>query len=123
RPSERRMRMSGLYLPATLGPLARCAADDQGRYTMNGVQVGDPGDGTFRCAVTDGRRLLVARGVCPERGHLGCPPDASVIVPSADWNELFRKVPKLFNGYPGRGNPTPVAVVLDGARLRLERPD
>ena len=30
-------------------------------------------------------------------------PDASVIVPSADWNELFRKMPRLFDGYPGGG--------------------
>jgi hypothetical protein len=87
--------MNGLHLPATLGPLARCAADDQGRYSMNGVQVSDPGDGTFRCAVTDGRRLLVARGICPERGHLNCPPDAHVVVPTGAWNEAFRKIPKL----------------------------
>jgi hypothetical protein len=87
--------MSGLHLPTTLGPLARCAADDQGRYSMNGVQVSDPGDGTFRCAVTDGRHLLVAQGICPERGHLNCPPDVGVIVPAPAWNEAFRKPPKL----------------------------
>jgi hypothetical protein len=45
-----------------------------------------------------------------------------VIVPSADWNELFRKVPWLCNGYPGHGHAAPVSVVLDGGRLRLERP-
>ena len=78
------------------------AADDAGRYAMNGVQVADPGDGTFRCAVTDGRRLLVARGVCPKRGELGDlggPPDASVIVPPPDWNELIRAA----HGFEDRG--------------------
>jgi hypothetical protein len=112
-----------LYLPATLGPLARCAASDNGRYSMCGVQVADPGDGTSRCAVTDGRKLLVARGLCPQEGELGCPSDAAVVVPSAEWNELFRKVPKLFNGYP-HGSSVPVGVdVLPGFKLRLLRPD
>jgi DNA polymerase III sliding clamp (beta) subunit (PCNA family) len=112
-----------MYLPATLGPLARCAATDTGRYSMAGVQVSDPGDGTFRCVVTDGRSLLIARGICPERGHLNCPPDVGVIVPSAAWHELFRKTPKLIA--PGRSwqtssPPLPVTIESAGEKVRLE---
>ena len=103
--------MNGLHLPATLGPLARCAADDQGRYSMNGVQVSDPGGGTFRCAVTDGRNLLVARGICPARGHLNCPPDAHVIVPTGAWNEAFRKTPKLVTQNGRWSSPKPPEAV------------
>src|SRR6516164_4096439 len=113
--------MSGLSLPATLGPLTRCAADDQGRYSMNGVQVRDPGDGTFCCVSTNGRYLLIARGVSPgdERGHLGCPPDRSIVVPTVAWNEAFRKVPQLLDQPRGSNKPKTVEVALEGTKVRL----
>jgi DNA polymerase III sliding clamp (beta) subunit (PCNA family) len=113
--------MSGLHLPTTLGPLARCAADDQGRYSMNGVQVRDPGDGTFCCGSTNGRYLLIARGISPGdgRGHLGCPPDRSIVVPTVAWNEAFRKVPQLLDQPRGSNKPKTVEVALEGAKVRL----
>ena len=113
--------MSGLHLPTTLGPLARCAADDQGRYSMNGVQVRDPGDGTFCCVSTNGRYLLIARGITPGdgRGHLGCPPDRSIVVPTVAWNEAFRKVPQLLDQPRGSNKPKTVEVALEGTNVRL----
>ena len=110
--------MSGLYLPATLGPLSRCAASDVGRYAMCGVELTDPGDGTFRCAVSDGRQLLVVRGPCPARGRLNGEAGAPVIVPIEAWQELFRKPSKDY-----RGNIEPVCVEFDGARLHLATRD
>jgi hypothetical protein len=113
--------MSGICLPATLGPLARVAADDQGRWSMNGVQVTDPGDGTFCCVGTDGRYLLVVRGiqVGDERGHLGCPPDRSVNVPAVAWTEAFRKMPKLLDPSSWSKKPPMVQVALEGQKVRL----
>jgi Zn finger protein HypA/HybF involved in hydrogenase expression len=113
--------MSGLALPANLGPMARITADDQGRYSMNGVQVRDPGDGTFSCVGTDGRYLLIARGISPgdDRGHLGCPPDADVIVPSAAWNEAFRKPPQLLDQPRWSKQPKTIQVSKEGRKIRL----
>jgi DNA polymerase III sliding clamp (beta) subunit (PCNA family) len=113
--------MSGLSLPATLGPLTRCAADDQGRYSMNGVQVRDPGDGTFCCVSTNGRYLLIARGISPGdgRGHLGCPPDRPIVVPTVAWNEAFRKVPQLLDQPRGSNKPKTVELALEGTKVRL----
>src|SRR5262249_59758881 len=115
--------MSGLSLPATLGPLTRCAADEQGRYSMNGCQVPDPGDGTFCCVSTNGRYLLIARGISPGdgRGHLGCPPDRSIVVPTVAWNEAFRKVPQLLDQPRGSNKRKTVDVALEGTTVPLSR--
>jgi DNA polymerase III sliding clamp (beta) subunit (PCNA family) len=101
--------------------LTRCAADDQGRYSMNGVQVRDPGDGTFCCVSTNGRYLLIARGISlgDERGHLGCPPDRPIVVPTVAWNEAFRKVPQLLDQPRGSNKPKTVKVALEGTKVRL----
>jgi hypothetical protein len=112
--------MSGLSLPATLGPLARVTADDQARYSMNGVQVTDPGDGTFCCVGTDGRYLLVVRGIqAGDRGHMGCPPDRSLLIPAAAWTEAFRKVPALLDQPRWSNKPKTVEVSLEGRKVRL----
>src|SRR5262249_43865603 len=113
--------MRGLSLPTTLGPLARVAADDQGRWSMNGVEVTDPGNGTFCCVGTDGRYLLVVRGIQAgdERGHLGCPPDRAVLVPAVAWTEAFRKMPKLLDKTTYSRKPPTVEVALEGKKVRL----
>jgi hypothetical protein len=97
------------------------AADDQGRWSMNGVEVTDPGDGTFCCVGTDGRYLLVVRGIQAGdgKGHLGCPPDRAVLVPAVAWTEAFRKMPKLLDQPHWSKKPATVEVALEGQKVRL----
>jgi hypothetical protein len=76
-----------LYLPGALGPIARLAASDNGRYSMCGVRVVDPCDGTFRCEVTGGRSLLIARGVCPVDEDT--PGNFPAVIPSGLWKDIF----------------------------------
>src|SRR5262249_9114570 len=105
-----------LHLPAALAPLVRSAAEDAGRYSMTGVEIREQGNNTFCCTVTDGRQLLIARGVCPKPGRLTGLSDAGVVVPTEAWLELFRKGPKNLSVYrPGRGGVAePVAIELLG---------
>src|SRR5690348_16203748 len=107
-----------LSLPAALGPLVRSAADGDGRYSINGVQVTDRGRGQFCCVSTDGRNLLIARGLAPDgvRGRLqDCAPDyePTVIVPAAAWTEAFRKNKSLAIYRPGHKGEPPVTVAYD----------
>jgi hypothetical protein len=83
--------MKGLCLPTVIAPLANMAADGDGRYALNGVQVQDNCDGTFRCTATDGRYMMIAQGYCPEKGELGTTADFAVTVPTSVWEEAFRK--------------------------------
>jgi hypothetical protein len=105
--------MSGLYLPATLGPLAKLCGGE-GRYTMAGVRVRDPGDGTFRCDVTDGRLALLARGGCPRRGGLG---RKAATIPAAPWARIFAEKAK-----DHRGEPEPVSVRVAGSENDASAP-
>jgi DNA polymerase III sliding clamp (beta) subunit (PCNA family) len=83
-----------LHLPAILASLVGSAADDIGRYSMNGIEIREQGNNTFCCTVTDGQQLVIARGPCPARGRLNGMSGACVVVPSAAWQEAFRKEPK-----------------------------
>jgi DNA polymerase III sliding clamp (beta) subunit (PCNA family) len=96
-------------------------ADDQGRLSMNGVEVTDPGNGTFCCVGTDGRYMLIARGIQAgdARGHLGCPPDRAVLVPAVAWTEAFRKMPKLLDTPSWSAKKPTVEVSLEGQKVRL----
>jgi DNA polymerase III sliding clamp (beta) subunit (PCNA family) len=111
-----------LHLPAALGPLVGSAADDQGRYSMNGVEIREQGNNTFCCTVTDGRQLVIARGPCPKRGMLSGMSDARVVVPSDAWQELFRKAPKGLTvwrpGLPALAEPVSIELLLNG-KLRF----
>jgi hypothetical protein len=104
-----------------LAPLVRSAADDAGRYSMNGVEIREQGNNTFCCTVTDGRQLLVARGVCPQPGRLNGMSDARVTVPTEAWLELFRKAPKNLGIWrPKSEGPEPVSIeLLTNGRLLL----
>jgi hypothetical protein len=87
-----------LFLHRNLGALAKLAADASTRYALPGVRVIDPGDGTYRLEVTDGRKLAVVRAGCADpRGTPpelpGCGPGA-LVIPSADWLEAFKMVPR-----------------------------
>src|SRR5262245_11646395 len=95
-----------LYLPATLGPLAKLCPSDNGRYSMAGVRVYDPGDGTFRCDVTDGRYLLIARGVCPLDDDT--PGNFPAIIPAGPWKDIFDEKAK-----DPRGNLEPIRIQVD----------
>jgi DNA polymerase III sliding clamp (beta) subunit (PCNA family) len=52
-------------------------------------------------------------------GHLGCPPDRSIVVPTVAWNEAFRKVPQLLDQPRGSNKPKTVEVALEGTKVRL----
>jgi hypothetical protein len=93
-----------LYLPATLGPLAKLCPSDNGRYSMAGVRVHDPGNGTFRCEVTDGRVLLIARGQCPQDDET--PGNFPAVIPAALWRDIYAE--KVINRRTGI--PLPVRV-------------
>jgi hypothetical protein len=87
-----------LFLHRNLGALAKLAAEASTRYTLPGVRVIDPGDGTYRLEVTDGRKLAIVRAGCADpRGAPpelpGCGPGA-LVIPSADWVEAFKMVPR-----------------------------
>jgi hypothetical protein len=91
----------GLYLPGALGPIARLAASGDGRYSMAGVRVVDPGDGTFRCEVTDGRALLICRGLCPQDDET--PGNFPAVIPSGLWRDIFDEKVRLKLYRPGSG--------------------
>src|SRR5262249_27440581 len=116
--------MRGLSLPTTLGQLARLTEQSSYR-AMDGVAVSDPGDGTVCCVGTDGRYMLVVRGlqVGDERGHLGCPRDREVLVPAAAWTEAFRKLPKLLEppkySKAAQDQRVEVALVDGGKKVQL----
>jgi DNA polymerase III sliding clamp (beta) subunit (PCNA family) len=102
-----------LFLPAALAPLVRSAANDAGRYSMNGVEIREQGNNTFCCTVTDGRQLIVARGACPQPGMLSGMSDACVTVPAEAWMELFRKAPRNLGIFrPKDKGPEPVSIEL-----------
>src|SRR5262249_50559658 len=68
--------------------------------SLDAVLVADPGHGQYRVTVSDGRRLVHVQGMCPEMknedtGELGCPPDASVLVPREAWDVMFRIAPRI----------------------------
>jgi hypothetical protein len=109
-----------LFLPAALAPLVRSAADDDGRYSMKGVEIREQGNNTYCCTVTDGRQLLIARGVCPQPGRLNGMSDARIVVPTQAWLELFRKAPRGLGIWrPSNAPPEPVSIELktDGRLL------
>ena len=51
-----------LYFPRNLAGLVALASRHEGRYATGALHVLDPGDGTYRVEVTDGRRLAIVRG-------------------------------------------------------------
>jgi hypothetical protein len=80
--------------------LAKVAAKDVGRYSMTGVRVLDPGDGTYRLEATDGRRAVVLRGPNLDAGLVPVMPDLDEdpgregVIPLADWLDGFKMVPR-----------------------------
>jgi hypothetical protein len=79
-----------LSLPKALGALALLAPRLTGRCPP-AVRVLDPGDGTFRAEVTDGRRLLICRGPSVPGDAPGGPgPASDLLIPAADWRAGFR---------------------------------
>jgi hypothetical protein len=99
-----------LYLPGALGPIARLCSSDNGRYSMSGVRVVDPNDGTFRCEVTDGRSLLIARGVCPLDDD--APGNFPATIPAGLWKDIFDEKVK-----DRRGDLAPVRIQVEPSRI------
>jgi hypothetical protein len=102
-----------VFLPKNLAALAGVAAKEATRYSANALRVLDPGDGTYRVEVTDGKRLAVVRGPCahesgpaPNPSPLGL---ASVLVPVAEWKAAFRM----------GGKQWPVALSAQGSSFHL----
>jgi hypothetical protein len=102
-----------LFLHRNLGPLAALAARDATPYSANALRVQDPGDGSYRVEVTDGRRLAVVRGPCPQAEYpaLGATPHAAadVLVPVTDWKAGFRL----------GGRQRPVGLAADDSKFTL----
>jgi hypothetical protein len=104
-----------VLLPRNLAALANIAAKDQGRFAVNALHVLAL-NGAYRVEATDGRRLAVVRGPCPEEN---CPAlgessgdAAEVLVPIACWREAFRAKGK-------KDQAQAVGLAADAAQLRL----
>jgi hypothetical protein len=89
-----------VFLPRVAAHVVKAAAKDAHRYAMNGVQILDPGDGTYRLEATDGKRAVILRGYNLDESLVPLIPElheeeSSVgIVPAADWLEGFKMIPK-----------------------------
>jgi hypothetical protein len=106
-----------LFLHRNLGPLATLAAKDPTRYAANAVRVRDPGDGSYRLEVTDGRRLMVVRSPAAEaQNYPALDPAfrgaADVLVPAESWREAFRAKGK-------KGQGLPVGLAADDTSFKL----
>lgn len=104
-----------VLLPPLAAHLAKVAARDEGRYSMAGVRVLDPGDGTYRLEATDGRRAAILRGYNLDTTPLPELPEADPsvragegVVPLADWIDGFKMVPAARVRRP----QAPLALVL-----------
>ncbi|HKI37988.1 MAG TPA: hypothetical protein VKA46_39405 [Gemmataceae bacterium] len=58
-----------VFLHRNLAALAGVAAREPSRYAANALHVLDPGDGTYRVEATDGKRLAIVRGPCPQASY------------------------------------------------------
>jgi len=104
-----------VFLPPVVAALSKVAAKDEGRYSMAGVRVLDPGDGTYRLEATDGKRAVILRGYNLDADRVPEMPacEESVrasdgIVPSRDWVDGFKMVPASRHNGPA----IPLALVL-----------
>jgi hypothetical protein len=84
-----------VFLPPCVAAVSKAAARDVGRYSMTGVRVVDPGDGTYRLEATDGRRLAIIRGCSDDK--VVYPPLAEVpnglpeaLIAGDEWTQAFR---------------------------------
>jgi DNA polymerase III sliding clamp (beta) subunit (PCNA family) len=104
-----------VFMPKNLAALANVAAKEATRYSANALHVIDLGD-TYRVEATDGKRLAVVRGPCPEAQYpvldavLGGAAD--VLVPAESWREAFRTKGK-------KDLALPVGLVADATSFRL----
>jgi hypothetical protein len=82
-----------VFLPKNLAALAGVAAKEATRYSANALRVLDLG-GAYRVEATDGKKLAVVRGPCPEASCPALDPDFGganeTLVPAADWKAGFR---------------------------------
>jgi DNA polymerase III sliding clamp (beta) subunit (PCNA family) len=82
-----------VFLPKNLAALAGVAAKEATRYSANALRVLDLG-GAYRVEATDGTKLVVVRGPCPESSSLALGPEYGganeALVPAADWKAGFR---------------------------------
>jgi hypothetical protein len=83
-----------VYLPANLAVLARLAPKESPRYRLDCVRVIDPGDGTYRVDVTDGRRLAIVRGSVQQAAYEAVESSADgtaeILVPLPTWAQAFK---------------------------------
>jgi hypothetical protein len=89
-----------LSLPPNLKPLAALAADSEhARFGATVcVRLTQEASGLYRCEVTDGRVLGIARGPSPDAPDLIDPAlvddAAELLVAAKDWQEAFALLPK-----------------------------
>jgi hypothetical protein len=82
-----------VFLPKNLAALAGVVAKEATRYSANALRVLDLG-GAYRVEATDGKKLVVVRGPCPEVSCPALDPDFGganeTLVPAEDWKAGFR---------------------------------
>jgi DNA polymerase III sliding clamp (beta) subunit (PCNA family) len=102
-----------VFLPKNLAHLANVAARDSARFAVNALRVHDLGRGSeYRVEATDGKRLAVVRGPCPQAQYPALPDGADtpdVLVPVADWKSAFRL----------GGKQRPVGLAAEGPTFTL----
>ena len=104
-PATVAVRAGTAWLPPSMGAALECAADEAGRFALQGVQVSTVGGG-LTVTATDGRRMMRAvYGECESPGdplRVLLPPDALAFLTTA--SKALRRDP--------RAQPTDRVVVL-----------
>lgn len=114
-----------LLLPKCVASVSKLCATENPRHAITGVRVTDPGDGTFRVDATDGHVAAIVTGPCddtkkyPHIDDLARAPDwyAGGVIPSSDWNAVFKSVPKHRQHAPTIYQNVAVVVGKDQATL------
>jgi hypothetical protein len=83
-----------LYFPKNIAGLAMLGSKNSTSYALGALRVIDPGDGTYRVEVTDGRRLAIVRGPCAKANYPALENATNgasqVLVSAEDWKNAFR---------------------------------
>ena len=101
-----------LYLPPSLGALAKLCARENPRYAVTALRVQECSGERYRVEVTDGRRLAIVRGESATRQYpalADAPDEASeALIPALEWVKAF----KALAVKPARQEPLPVGLAL-----------